>query len=604
MTGVRKKRLQNFLILLSAASQIFLVGCFKGGQLATTPTISITLSPSSTNVIPGQSVTVMASVYDQSGQGATWTISPLNFGALSKQTTTSVVYTPPANFSRAATITITATSIANPLITSSVQISATPNSVNLTPFAAQTLNQAQQLPIFGNDILGKGVTWMLSPASGAGTLSGSTSFSVTYFAPAIVTAPMIATVTATSASDPNVFASLQITVFPSGAGNNVAALNVNGGPVPGQVNPNRAYTSVSICNVGSSTGCQTVGGILVDTGSYGLRILQSQIPLLHLSNFVDGLGNILENCTSRPDGSFLWGPVSTADIWISGETASSIPIQVISSLQNEVIPTGCANGATGNQNTAQLLGANGILGIGPEPTDCTVSGMNFCDGSVQPVPPNKYYSCPKAGCGTGDSPVIVTHFQQVENPVAVFGADQNGVILQLPPVSDHETSVTGTLIFGIGTEPNNALGSATVFTMDANDHFTTVFNGQTLSSSFIDSGSSGLFFPDSLPACADHPQYFCPSSLTNLSAVNKGATQGNNTVPFSVTNADDLFSLYPNDAVFSSLAGPETNTASCPGGTSSCAFDWGLPFFYGRTVYTAIDGQVVFGAPTTPWWAY
>jgi len=52
----------------------------------------------------------------------------------------------------------------------------------------------------------------------------------------------------------------------------------------------------------------------------------------------------------------------------------------------------------------------------------------------------------------------------VQNPVTLFATDNNGVIIELPAVSGVETSVTGSLIFGIGTQSNNALGSATVYT--------------------------------------------------------------------------------------------------------------------------------------------
>jgi hypothetical protein len=183
-------------------------------------------------------------------------------------------------------------------------------------------------------------------------------------------------------------------------------------------------------------------------------------------------------------------------------------------------------------------------------------------------------------------------------------ADNNGVILQLPAVSGTALSLTGRLIFGIGTRVNNPLGNATVYTLDSDDHFTTVFNGETLTSSFLDSGSSALLFPSSVSICTANPQLYCPSSATNLSAVNKGATQGQSTVMFTVDNADNLFSEFPDYAAFSNLAGPEESLPPCSGGSTSCAFVWGLPFFYGRTVYTSIDGQTVGSAPPTPWWAY
>jgi Protein of unknown function (DUF3443) len=601
-------------VLLAGLSA--LTGCFKLGPEVTQSPISISLSTNNSSVGIGQSAIVTAIVYDQSSQGVAWTASPLNFGTLSNQTfdpstlTATVTYTAPSIVANPTKVTVTATSITNPNIVASLSFKFSPIIISLqnnstgTPLAPLTLSPGDQLYLFSdvsNDISNLGVTWSISPATGAGSIAAFGSFSATYTAPPSVSVATTVNITATSVTDPTVTASQQATILPTGGGPNVVMLNVNGGPVPGQVYQNRAFTSIMLCNPGSTT-CQTVDGILVDTGSYGLRILQSQIPLLALPAATDQLGNTLENCASWPDGSFLWGQVSSADIYI-GQEGAGVNVQLISSTPSTV-PDGCSNGAITNDNTPQLLGANGILGIGPEPTDCTLSGVNYCDGSSQPTPPNVYYACPSSGCTASASPVLVNALLQVSNPIPLF-FDSNGAIIQFPAVSDPQASTTGTMTFGIGTESNNNLGgSATVFTLDANDNFTTTYNGQTLTNSYIDSGSNALYFPDTLPVCAVNTEFYCPPSSVSLSAINTGATQGSATINFTVDNANNLFSNYAQDSVFIGLAGPEGTFGSCSQGSGSCTFDWGLPFFYGRTVYTAIDGQIVSGAPSPPWWAY
>ncbi|MDQ1387146.1 MAG: hypothetical protein QOF56_600, partial [Acidobacteriaceae bacterium] len=50
---------------------------------------------------------------------------------------------------------------------------------------------------------------------------------------------------------------------------------------------------------------------------------------------------------------------------------------------------------------------------------------------------------------------------------------------------------------------------------------------------------------------------------------------------------------------FSQLGGPDT----FPGTKTQSYFDWGLPFFYGRNVYTAIETKSTPGG-TGPYWAY
>lgn len=613
------------------------VGCFKAGPVPVTSAVSITLAPSTTSIGPGQAVTVAANVYDVSNQGATWTITPLNFGSFTTQSTTSVTYTAPASFTVGTTVTIAATSIADPTVTSSVQISVVPISVSITALvgsvfvpSAQTITQGAQLFLTGNvinDVTSSGVTWTLSPANGAGSLAGApggenctVQTCVTYVAPSSVSTPTTVTITATSVANSLAVANIEVTTMPLSGGGNVALASVDGGPISGQVNPNAAYTSVTVCKPGSTTACQTINGILIDTGSVGLRILQSEIPLLSLPGLVDANGNTLENCFPFPNGSYLWGPVSLADIYVGGEIATrsvpglnGVPIQVVRP-PDVIVPDSCSNGGT-NLNTAQLLGANGILGVGPEPTDCTVDGQNLCDGTQQATPPDLYFSCLSSGCLSTDSAIITADAQQVTNPVPLFGSftpsgpDVNGVILDIPAASGNGASLQGRLIFGIGTETDsttfdsadNSLGTATIFTMNANDQFTTVWNGQNLNNSYIDSGANAILFPASLPVCPDHSQFFCPSALTNFAAVNEGATQGTNAVDFSVGNADNLLSSNPNDAVLDTLAGPNA-TPSC--GNSGCGFVWGLPFFYGRRVYTAMTGQTVQGAPASPWWAY
>ena len=57
---------------------------------------------------------------------------------------------------------------------------------------------------------------------------------------------------------------------------NVQAIAVNAGPAGFYTNG--AFTNVTVCVPGTSA-CQTVGGVLVDTGSSGLRLLSSALAI-------------------------------------------------------------------------------------------------------------------------------------------------------------------------------------------------------------------------------------------------------------------------------------------------------------------------------------
>jgi hypothetical protein len=363
------------------------------------------------------------------------------------------------------------------------------------------------------------------------------------------------------------------------SGQNVQPISVNSGPANNFVNG--VFTSVTVCVPGTSN-CQTIADVLVDTGSSGLRILGSALTSVSLPQQTGADGSPIVECLPFLSG-FTWGPVQTADIQISGEKASVVPIQVLSETAFPVA-TQCKKTGLPSQDTVQTLGANGILGVGVFAQDCG-------EACAQSGQPNVYYVCPSSGCQVTAESVA----QQVQNPVALFPSDNNGVIIELPAVDGGEPSVTGSLVFGIGTQSNNSLGSATVYTTDGSASFTTQYKGQSYSRSFIDSGSNGIFFLDTattgIPVCSNANGFYCPTSTLNLSATNQGLNGANGTVNFSVANADSLFSNQT-DAVFGDLAGP-----------NSGSFDWGLPFFFGRNVFTAVEGKSTPGG-SGPYWAY
>jgi hypothetical protein len=375
---------------------------------------------------------------------------------------------------------------------------------------------------------------------------------------------------------------------------NVQAISVTTGPTAGPPlnSPyiNGAFTSVTVCVPGSTTSCQTISGILVDTGSSGLRILSSAITSVSLPQQTAANGDAIVECLPFVDG-ITWGPVRTADMTIAGEKAKSLPIQVIGSSNFSTIPKACTNfGAP--EDDLSTLGANGILGVGPAAQDCgtacTVSG---------PSNPGLYYVCPAAGCEVTTQSLS----NQVVNPIVLFAADNNGVIIELPSVTGSEAGVSGSMIFGIGTQANNGLGNATVYTFDpSSGNFTTIFNNETYTDAgFLDSGSNAIYFLDAnktgMPICADAIFWYCPAATQNFSATNRGANGASGSFNFSVGNADAL-TTNETIGVANGLAGPNP-------GTTTGTFDWGLPFFYGRKVYTAIEGQSTPGG-AGPYWAY
>jgi hypothetical protein len=365
------------------------------------------------------------------------------------------------------------------------------------------------------------------------------------------------------------------TLSPGGStppASNVISVVVDSGPTSTSPDVNTLFTTVTVCVPGSTTSCQTIDHIQVDTASFGLRLLA---PVLSVSLPVQTTANgaSLLECTQFVDG-YSWGPVALADVQISGESARSVPLQVIGDANFTTVPANCSSIGPA-EDTVAAFGANGILGVGVFAQDCG-------SGCVSTVDNGSYYACSSTACQATAVPLA----SQVPNPVTLFATDNNGVVIQLPSVAAQgAATVTGSMIFGIDTQSNNKSGTQSVLTVDlAYGDFTTAFNNQPpLTQSFLDTGSNGYFFNDTgLQQCTstNFTKFYCPASPQGLSAVLQGQNGVSATVSFTVADAETLGGNDPSLVAFATLAGtyPTTNT-----------FDWGLPFYYGRTVYTAIE---------------
>ena len=355
------------------------------------------------------------------------------------------------------------------------------------------------------------------------------------------------------------------------AASNVVSVVVDAGPANNTINT--LYTTVTVC-VPGTTNCQTIDHIEVDTQSFGLRILA---PVLTLSLPVQAAangGSLLE-CAAFADG-YSWGPIALVDVQISGESASSVPIQLIGDARFPNVPVDCSSQGLTEEDTVALFGANGILGVGVFDQDCGPQCVSTVDNDI-------YFACTSTLCENTAEPLA----NQVANPVALFAKDNNGSIIELPNVaSQGAATVTGSLIFGIDTQTNNASGTETVLTVDPDYGFLTAsFDDQSLNMSFIDSGSNGIYFNDAdIPACTstDYTNFYCPASTLNLTVTLQGNNGVNAAVPFAVGNAQTLGMDNPSFVVFPTLAGTYSTSGT---------FDYGLPFFFGRRVATALENR-------------
>jgi hypothetical protein len=409
------------------------------------------------------------------------------------------------------------------------------------------------------------------------------------------------------------------------SGSNVVAMTVNGGPDSAEPDADTPFITVTVCAPGSTTNCAQISNIEVDTGSYGLRIISSVLSSSLMGSLTQEYASNnqpLVECTQFVDG-ISWGPVMLADVQIGGESASNVPIQVIgdSSFEGE-IPTGCLSNGT-EEDTVAAFGANGIIGLGPFAQDCG-SGCVLSNSQYAGNP--TYYACTAGGTSSSDCQATGPELdQQVTNPVIGFTStgDDNGVIVQLPSVPDPDGAATasGYLVFGIGTQSNNSLGSATVLTGNDDGDITTTYNGNNLQYSFLDTGSNAYYFDagdtSALPDCPSSggsgftSSWLCPTSEQTISITNEGENGTTSTASVKIYNADTLFN--EDDGTYTAFddlgADTGSQTSYCndneltTAANGDCYFDLGLPFFFGRNVYVAIAGYNT-SAGEGPYFAY
>lgn len=415
------------------------------------------------------------------------------------------------------------------------------------------------------------------------------------------------------------------------ATSNTTPVTVDAGPSvltsTGTYTYNRPFVSVKICN--TSGNCQVIDHIMLDTGSVGLRVLasafdKSKLDYTTLPPYIDTFSSANTNLPVAECYQFvnshMWGTLRMASVQVGGEvTTNPIPIEVVSDSTAGNITSACASigsdwGQIGN------LYANGILGVQFFNSDC--------GAACAATPPSNtvYYTCKTPSDATTCTAINVPTTNQVPNPVTQFainsqgGQDTNGVEIQMPPVTNNtgDATSTGTLYFGVGTQTNNALGSATILPVTSNGLLPTLFNGDLLCNSVIDSGTSNLYFPQgtqgtgnntfTTPPLCTNSTFYCPATgkFPSFPATIEG-TDGTQApvVSFKVANPITDLPNSPTATAFNDVAssiGTVFNSidSSCNAvNATKGSFIWGMPFFYGRSVFVVFDQAAVSGISST-----
>jgi hypothetical protein len=353
---------------------------------------------------------------------------------------------------------------------------------------------------------------------------------------------------------------------------------------------NQPYVTIKLCppNAQTDTVCVTVDHMLLDTGSIGVRVFASALGSSLTSRLPqqtgasnDSTGNApLAQCALFGSG-YLWGSLRRADVTIGGMAARDLPVQIVGDAAYKSTPADCESRGVADLGTVDALGANGVVGIGHRVRDFPQAAQNALAAT--------YYYCASPWSCT---PASVPLDRQTANPVTAFATDNNGTIIRLPALPPGgQASATGELIFGVSTRSNNAMpANAKVLAVSDQGTLTTLYANRSMPA-IVDSGTNGLMFRDtSIPTGINN--WFSPQNTLSLAATMTSTVGLQAAVPFSIADAERLFES--NYAAYDNLGALSL---------SSNLFVWGLPFYYGRSVYTVLSGAQA-GDKTGPFVAF
>ncbi|MDE3136444.1 MAG: hypothetical protein KGL59_07705 [Acidobacteriota bacterium] len=215
-------------LIFGFLASLALAGCGTAGGSASSggtspppaPTTTVSVSPGTASLFPGQSQQFTATVSGNSNTNVSWSVNGVGGGNSAVGTITAGgLYTAPAVLPSSASITIAATSqadsaasgTASVTLASDIQVTISPATASVATGASQTFT-AQ---VTGTGSPSTAVNWSLTGsacATGCGTLAtnGNTA---TYTAPSTVPSTPTVSIVATSVADPSKSATATVTII-------------------------------------------------------------------------------------------------------------------------------------------------------------------------------------------------------------------------------------------------------------------------------------------------------------------------------------------------------------------------------------------------------
>jgi hypothetical protein len=197
-----------------------------------TAQVAITVNPNNATLMVGSTQQFTANVTGTSTTAVAWTVTGAGcIGVACGTISINGLYVPPSSVPSPATVTVKATSVADPTKSASANVTIVPTVV-LTVSPANTSVAAGSTQQFAASVTGASntaVTWTVSGTSCSGATCGTINSSGLFTAPVAVPSPNTVTVTATSAGDLTESASAGVTITPIVGARYYLAPAANGG---------------------------------------------------------------------------------------------------------------------------------------------------------------------------------------------------------------------------------------------------------------------------------------------------------------------------------------------------------------------------------------
>jgi len=169
--------------------------------------VSVTVTPSTASILPGQLVQFNAAVQNSPDPSVTWTVNDVLGGNATVGWISSVgFYTAPQTVPSPPTVTVSATSVATPTVSGSAIVTINAPAaitVSVTPSSATVrLRRTLQFSASVQGTTNQAVTWMVNGVTGGNSTVGTINSVGLYTAPGSLSSSSV-TVQAVSVADPS-----------------------------------------------------------------------------------------------------------------------------------------------------------------------------------------------------------------------------------------------------------------------------------------------------------------------------------------------------------------------------------------------------------------